>query len=129
MTDKQIAKSIKALARGECANYRDGFCLETDERCHVINKDYETVHDGLMNCDYFWECVLPSDWDLNDVISYALWYDKEDEDEIPDNMRLCAECRQPFVFTSNRQKYCHSCSQSVQRRQGMLRQRKFTGRD
>ena len=37
MTEKQILKSIKALAAGECANYHGGFCAETDRRCHLIN--------------------------------------------------------------------------------------------
>ena len=75
MTDKQILKSIKALARGECANYSYGNCLLTDERCHLVNPDYESIHDGAIDCDYFLECVLPADWNLNDLVSYALWYD------------------------------------------------------
>lgn len=40
MTEKQILKSIKALAAGECANYHGGFCAETDRRCHLINPKY-----------------------------------------------------------------------------------------
>lgn len=72
MTDKQILKSIKALARGECANYSRGDCLMTDERCHLVNPNYESIHDGAIDCDYFLECVLPADWDLNDLVSYAL---------------------------------------------------------
>ena len=42
MTNKQILKSIKALARGECANYDRGNCLLTDKRCHLVNPNYET---------------------------------------------------------------------------------------
>ena len=64
MTDKQILKSIKALARGECANYDRGNCLLTDERCHLVNPSYESIHDGAIDCDYFLECVLPADWSL-----------------------------------------------------------------
>lgn len=74
MTEKQIIKSIKALARGECANYQNGMCLETDQRCHLINPRYDSIRDGMIDCDYFLECVLPADWDLNDLVSYALWY-------------------------------------------------------
>ena len=82
MTDKQILKSIKALARGECANYDRGNCLLTDERCHLVNPSYESIHDGAIDCDYFLECVLPADWSLNDLVSYALWYDEADEEPL-----------------------------------------------
>ena len=75
MTEKQILKSIKALAKDECANYKGGMCLETDKPCHLINPEYETIQDGTIDCEYFWECVLPADWNLNDLVSYAMWYD------------------------------------------------------
>ena len=125
MTDKQILKSIKALARGECANYSYGNCLLTEERCHLVNPNYESIHDGAIDCDYFMECVLPADWDLNDLVSYALWYDKEDEEELPPNIKRCAECQRPFVYASNRQKYCAACQQIVRRRQSAQRVRKY----
>ncbi len=124
MTEKQILKSIKALARDECANYQRGMCLETDDRCHLINAKYDSIREGIIDCDYFLECVLPADWDLNDLISYALWYDGEDEDALPPNMKRCEECQQPFVFTNNRQQYCRSCAQKRQKLQWNLRQQK-----
>lgn len=125
MTDKQILKSIKTLARGECANYAHGNCLLTDERCHLVNPNYKSIHDGAIDCDYFMECVLPADWDLNDLVSYALWYDEEDEEELPSNMKRCEECQKPYVFTSNRQKYCSACQQIVRRRQSAQRVKKY----
>ena len=126
MTEKQIIKSIKALARGECANYQNGMCLETDRRCHLINPRYDSIRDGIIDCDYFLECVLPADWDLNDLISYALWYDEaEGYEELPSNMKRCAECQRPFVFTSNRQKYCNVCQQIVRRRQSAQLVKKY----
>lgn len=127
MTDKQILKSIKALARGECANYSRGDCLMTDERCHLVNPNYESIHDGAIDCDYFLECVLPADWDLNDLVSYALWYDEEDEEDLPSNMRRCEECQKPFVMTGNRQKYCNACQHIVRRRQIARRVQKCRG--
>ena len=127
MTDKQILKSIKALARGECANYSYGNCLLTDERCHLVNPNYESIHDGAMDCDYFMECLLPADWDLNDLVSYALWYDEEDEEEMPPNMKRCEECGKPFVISNNRQKYCNTCQQIVRRRQIARRVQKCRG--
>lgn len=126
MTDQEILKSIKALARHECANFRDGACLLTDRRCHLISPNYETVHDGAIDCDYFLECVLPADWDLNDLIAYALWYDDEnEEDELPGHMKRCEQCQTPFVVTGNRQKYCGACAQERRRQQGAKRVQKF----
>ena len=74
MSDKKIIKGIKKLVKDECDNYDHGFCLLTDRRCHIINPDYESIHDGAIDCNYFMECVLPADWVLNDLAGYALWY-------------------------------------------------------
>lgn len=62
MTNKQILKHIRALAHEECANYHAGNCALTDERCHIINTNYQSVQDGAIDCDYFLEVVLPADW-------------------------------------------------------------------
>lgn len=121
MTDKQILKSIKALARGECANYSYGNCLLTDERCHLVNPDYESIHDGAIDCDYFLECVLPADWDLNDLVSYALWYDEEDEETLPHGMKRCEICQNPFVPMHAKQKYCKGCAETANRRKTRAR--------
>ena len=109
MTEKQIIKSIKALARGECANYQNGMC----------------IRDGMIDCDYFLECVLPADWDLNDLVSYALWYDEAEEDDLPPDMKRCQDCQQPFVFTNNRQQFCPACAEKRNRQNGYQRLRKF----
>ena len=128
MTDKQVVKSIKTLAKDECANYMQGNCLLTEKRCHLINPNYPSIHDGAIDCDYFLECVLPASWELNDLIAYALWYDDDDDEEddaaLPSNLKLCAECQKPFVFTNNRQKYCTACQQAVRRRQSIQRVQK-----
>ena len=87
MTDKQILKSIKALARGECANYDRGNCLLTDERCHLVNPNYESIHDGAIDCDYFLECVLPADWSLNEQ---GLCRDSESEKDKSAHVRTAA---------------------------------------
>lgn len=123
MTNKEILKSIKALARDECANYQRGLCLLTDQRCHVINPNYPTVHDGAVDCDYFLECVLPADWDLNDLVSYAIWCDEEEPDELPDGMTICENCKKPFTQTHPKQKYCKGCSEIVNRKKSRERLR------
>lgn len=131
MTDKQILKRIRQLARDECANYQGGICLETEERCHIINPNYPSVHDGAIDCDYFMDCVLPADWELNDIVWYAIWAEEdmwdgpnEDSDTLPDGMRRCAECQRPFTYTNNRQKYCRACAAKVKRKQDASRQQK-----
>ena len=124
MNDKKILKSIKALARGECANYQNGFCRETDERCHVINPNYDSVHDGAIDCDYFLESVLPADWELNDLVAYALWYDEEEPDELPEGMKLCPVCKRPFTASNNRQTYCPDCGKDRQRQMDRERKQK-----
>ena len=111
MTDKQLIRSLRKLARDECANYKEGYCLETDKRCHVISEKFDTVHDGAINCDYFLECVLPANRELNDLVAYALWYDGADLDQgLPRNVKRCPMCGRIFEFTSNRQIYCKACT-------------------
>ena len=125
MTDQQILRSIRTLVREECANYRYGYCLETDDRCHVINPEYETIHDGTLDCDYFLDCVLPADWTLNDLVAYALWYDEDgDDDGLPRGIKRCEMCRQPFTISNNRQMYCPTCAEIVSRQQAAIRHRK-----
>lgn len=123
MTDKEIQKSIRALAKDECANYQRGMCLLTDQRCHVINPNYPTIHDGAVDCDYFLECVLPADWDLNDLVSYAIWADEDEPEKLPDGMKLCEHCGKPFTPTHSKQKYCKSCGETVNREKSRERMR------
>ena len=54
MTDNEIKKRIKHLARDECANYYRGKCLETDGACHVINPGYETREAELRLPGAYW---------------------------------------------------------------------------
>ena len=121
MTDKQILKSIKALARGECANYAYGYCLLTDKGCPLVNPDDESVHEGIIDCNYFMECVLPADWNMKDLVSYALWYDEEKEEELPQGMKRCDICQKPFIPAHPKQKYCEGCSEKVNHKKDCLR--------
>lgn len=136
MTEKEILKSIRKLAKEECANYQQGMCLLTDQRCHIINPNYFTVHDGAVDCDYFLDCVLPADWNLNDLVWYSIWSEEnmwdgqvETPDTLPQGMRRCAECQNPFTYKNNRQKYCPVCAEKVKRRQGTQRQRKYENKE
>ena len=115
MTDKQVLKSIKALAKDECANYMSGMCLLTDQECHLINPNYDSIHDGAIDCDYFLECVLPENWEMKDLVYYALWYDEENSDELPSDMKRCEVCQQAYIPTHAKQKYCKNCAEAVNR--------------
>jgi len=134
MTEKKILSSLKALAKEECANYRNGFCLETDERCHLVNPRYPTIHDGTVDCDYFMDCVLPPSWDLNDAVSYALWaeeslFEDEDEGKMPVGMKQCEMCGNPFIYSNNRQRYCRTCSQYREQHAHAERSRRYRAKN
>ena len=65
----------------------------------------------------FLECVLPANWELSDLVSYALWYDEAEDDDLPSNMKRCEVCKALFVPANARQKYCKGCAAKVNRDQ------------
>lgn len=67
---------------------------------------YPTIHDGAIDCDYFLECVLPINPDLNRILWAELL---REEDVIRPNERTCAWCGGAFVPNSGRQQYCLHC--------------------
>ena len=81
MTNRQILNHIRALAHEECTNCHAGYCALTDERCHIINTNYQSAQDGAIDCDYFLENVLPAGWDVQDLVAYALWYGADDSSD------------------------------------------------
>ncbi|MBO2517716.1 MAG: hypothetical protein CW338_10710 [Clostridiales bacterium] len=127
ITDKQILRSIKKLAQLECCNYDRGMCIETDERCHLIHPDFDSIRDGAIDCDYFMDCVLPASWELDDLVNYALWYD--DEDEEPD-YRACKICGKPFLpdESAPHQLYCRECGERKKKRDHAHRSREYRRR-
>ena len=121
MTDKEIMKMIRHLARDECCSYYRGKCLETDEPCHVINPRYTTIHDGTVDCDYLLNYVLPADWELKDLVWYAIWANEEAKAQLPDGMKECVNCHQAFIPTHPKQKYCKGCGEIVNRKKSRER--------
>ena len=63
--DQTTLNSIKRLATKECANFSGGYCLPEDHPCHMVNRAYEALCDGVVDCDYFLFAVLPLRPDLN----------------------------------------------------------------
>ena len=75
MTRRRIQRSIRALVRNECPYYRAGKCMESGEYCPARGAMWDEPIESLMDCDQFLKCVLPTGWDMDDLIDYALWYD------------------------------------------------------
>ena len=116
MTNRQILNHIRALAHEECTNYHAGYCALTDERCHIINTNYQSAQDGAIDCDYFLENALPASWDVQDLVAYALWYGADDSDDpaeaYPDSLRQCAICQQPYLHAGDDPDCCEDCENS-----------------
>lgn len=83
--------------------------------CHVINDRYDTVSDGMIDCDWFWRAVLPIQPDLE----YELLTDLYQMGGA--TIKACSHCGKPFVPMSNRQRYCKACKQVGERANGQER--------
>lgn len=79
MDKTTLKRCIRSLAERECSQCVDGRCALTGGECRVINLTAD--HDGLIECDYFLEAVLPADWTQDDLIWYASWYGEEEDDD------------------------------------------------
>ena len=121
-TDKQLTQKAKQLARKECANLMDGTCVEYDEPCFLISPKYDSIHDGVIDCDYFLLAVLPLQPDLQK----AIWAEVYSEDgTVSSVMKNCAICGKTFIPTSNRQKFCSDCKLYADRARGREKQRRY----
>lgn len=78
LTKQQILHFIKELAQAECTNCKNEHCQMTGKVCHIINASI-TDGDDAIHCDHFMDCELPADWDMNQLIDYALWYDTDND--------------------------------------------------
>ena len=74
--DKQLIGQIRTLVHKECCNYISGKCVYEHD-CTVINPSFSSIHDGAIGCDYFLECVLPIDPELNRIVWAELLRDEE----------------------------------------------------
>lgn len=121
-TDKHLIKRMKQLARKECANCYDSFCVQDDCPCHLISSRYPSIRDGAIDCDWFLLWVLPLQPDLQrDVWTELL----REEGQAPQTLKNCVICGRPFLPASNRQKYCSACQITAQRARGREKQRRY----
>ena len=100
LTPSQRSRCNRLIKR-LCANYDDGNCLLLDDGEPCICP--QAISYSLL-CRYFRNAVLPAEKELYaDIFKQRTYH--------------CAECGTAFVPNSNRQKYCSTCSNKVQRRQ------------
>lgn len=123
--DTHIMRSIKQLARKECANYANGFCLPANRPCHVLNPAYKAIYDGAVDCDYFLLAVLPLELELNTAVWHEIY---REEGQAGEGWKECVRCHKPFIPASNRQRYCASCEASVKQARSMENQRRYRER-
>lgn len=100
---------ITQLARKSCCNYvtNPNECLLLDGFPCVLET---SLH---MCCNYFRDCVLP----LDKQLEAELTSDKD--------IKKCASCNKPFVPGSNKAKYCPKCSEKIERELHRKRQRRY----
>ena len=123
--DAEIMRSVKQLAKKECANYANGFCLPDDRPCYVLNPAYKTIHDGAVHCDYFLLAALP----LNVELNTAVWHEVyREEDQAGEGWKECVRCHKPFIPGSNRQRYCASCGEAANQARSREKQRRYRER-
>ncbi len=53
--------------------------MESGNACPARYENRYAPVDGLMDCEPCLKNVLPVGWDMDDLISYALWYDGADD--------------------------------------------------
>ena len=85
---------------------------------------WEKIYDYVLTCgrehepNNFVQVVLE---EMNDLVSYALWYDEADEEPLPHGMKRCEICQNPFVPTHAKQKYCKGCAETANRKKTRAR--------
>ena len=119
--NNMLIRNVRTLAHGECCNYIGGKCIE-DGECTIINPRYPTIHDGAIDCDYFLECVLPINPELNRIIWTELL---REEDMIHPDERTCVCCGAAFVPGSSRQQFCPRCKPRHEQLRNRDKQRSY----
>ncbi|WP_026677221.1 hypothetical protein [Fictibacillus gelatini] len=110
------------LARSNCANFtgQNGCHVTVGGRCALF---YESESNGNV-CPYFVRSVLPGEPKLEK--EYRELFGIKDEKESIDD--YCEECGRSIKRSSNRQKYCGSCSDEQARIKRNKRNREYRDR-
>ncbi len=105
MTEAQ-ARQVYKLAKKECCNCYDGFCVLLDTPC----PQYIT---RSLICKWFIRAVLPADMPL---------YVELTGDQ--GKSKPCAVCGKLFVPSGSRSVYCTECADQIKRKKAAERKRK-----
>lgn len=105
MTEAQ-ARQVYKLAKKECCNCYDGFCVLLDTPCP------QCITRSLI-CKWFINAVLPADVPLHVELTGDRGKSKP-----------CASCEKPFVPTGSRSIYCSDCAARIKREKATARKRK-----
>ena len=116
--DEKLRKACHRYAAEECTNNREGFCLPQDVPCFAYVS-------GAGVCTYFLNAVLPGNEVLENDVRQALATDEHAESR---QTRNCAMCGEPFLPTSNRQRFCTACGRENERRGNAQRAHEFRAR-
>ncbi|MDM5197870.1 cysteine-rich VLP protein [Fictibacillus enclensis] len=113
---QSVKSKANKLAKDNCANYTGaGLCLVAcGGRCLLT---YESEGTGNI-CPYFIASVLPAEHELE--MEYREIFDIP---SVPLQKDLCDECGRPIERSSNRQKYCGECRESVRKTKEKQRQK------
>jgi hypothetical protein len=110
MTEAQ-ARQVYKLAKKECCNCYNGFCVLLDTPCP------QCITRSLI-CKWFIHAVLPADMPL---------YVELTGDQ--GKSKPCAVCGKLFLPRSNRSKYCDSCAAAARssRQREYMREKRADG--
>jgi len=122
MNDKQLKTRVEAMAKAECCNLHGKECIWDECRCHLINPKWDTIAEGMIDCDWFMRAVLPRDKELEKMI----WQNLTGADgPARSRYRLCERCHNSYLPNSPRQKFCKSCGEAEKARRSREKQRRY----
>lgn len=90
--------------------YLLGSYLHCNQHCIAIDSPYSYLENGKSICEKY-NSLVPKD--ESKIIHYR--------------ERICEFCNQPYIPTSNNQKYCSTCSKSINKKADAARHRKYRG--
>lgn len=98
--DRRLQQQCKQFAVAECANMKEGKCIPEDCACHLIHPRYPSIQDGALDCDWFFEAVLPAFPELYEEVMAQLMLPFNSCSA--ENEKKCLCCGAPFLPAGNR---------------------------
>ena len=122
--ETELTRRCVNLAKQQCANCENGYCLYNDCPCdRILVNDQYSIADGRIGCGWFIAVVLPLDVELNDIVTRLVFaerdlYEDEDDEEPDEAPRLksCKDCGKLFLPNCNRQIRCIECARQAEKK-------------